>query len=143
MKMLGKISSLLVKGCFLGNAVFAANANADGRQMLASLNSNYMTVERSLLEIANAGDANAQLRMAKIYEGRQDSQGVAKWYRKSAMNGNAEAQFQLGLLYIDGELTDGDREAGMFWVEQAAQQGHYQAKVVYQSLEEEEFTIGC
>jgi len=132
----------------LGNSVFAVNAHASGQQLLASLNINdSVKAERSLLDIANAGDSNAQLAMARIYESQnnpeQNNGLIAEWYRKSAINGNAEAQFQLGLLYIDGELSDGDRETGLFWVELAAEQGHFRAKIVQESLEEEEFSIGC
>lgn len=139
-----KMSLMLLKGCLLGNAVLAASAQAEDMQLLASLNTTRTgVIERSLLDTANAGDANAQLALAKIYESQHSTGKLVEWYRKSALNGNAEAQFQLGLLYIDGELADGDRDAGLFWVEQAAGQGHFRARVLQKSLEEEDILIGC
>jgi TPR repeat protein len=68
---------------------------------------------------------------------------MIEWYKKSANNGNAEAQFQLGLLYADGEIPEGDWDTGMYWVEMAAEQGHKQAGVVLESMENEYYSIGC
>jgi TPR repeat protein len=68
---------------------------------------------------------------------------MVEWYKKAAINGNAEAQFQLGLLYADGELPDGDWDTGMYWVEKAAEQGHQQAGIVLESMENEYYSIGC
>jgi len=137
------ISLMLLKGCFLGNVVLATSAHAENYQ-LASLNAARTSmIERSLLDTANAGDASAQLALAKIYESRNNKSELVEWYRKSALNGNAEAQFQLGLLYIDGELIEADQDAGLFWVGQAAAQGHFRARVLQQSIEDEDFFIGC
>jgi len=139
-----KISSILLNSFVLSNIAVAASVQQVDIQALVDMNSTKsVAVERSLIDIANTGDANAQLALAKIYESQNNLSRETEWYRKSALNGNAEAQFQLGLLYIDGELIDGDQETGMFWMDQAAQQGHFQAKVVQESMESEEFSIGC
>ena len=51
-------------------------------------------------EAAEAGDPDAELRLASMYyrgEGmEQDYREAAKWYRKAAEQGNAEAQYRLG-----------------------------------------------
>lgn len=139
------ITSLLLKGYLFGGSVMAAE-NVTEQQMMASLSKNNMhLVERSLLKYARAGDDRAQLALARIYESgnRHDPNLMVEWYRKSAVSGNAEAQFQLGLLYIDDELPDGDWDTGLFWVEMAADQGHQRAQVVFESLENEYYSIGC
>lgn len=139
-----RISSILLNSFVLSNIAVAASVQQVDMRLLSDMDfAKPVTVERSLIDIANTGDADAQLVLAKIYESQNNLDRETEWYRKSALNGNAEAQFQLGLLYIDGELVDGDHETGMFWMDQAAQQGHFQAKVVQESMESEEFSIGC
>ncbi len=140
------VTSLFVKGCLLGNSVMAAEDAGEQRELLASLSKDSLPgVERSLLQYAQNGDNNAQLALAKIYESENSHNPnlMLEWYKKSAISGNAEAQFQLGLLYIDGEVPDGDWDTGLYWVEMAAAQGHERAKIVYESLENEYYSIGC
>lgn len=139
------ITSLLLKGCLFGNVVMAADDRTE-QLLLANLSSGSLPeVKKSLLEFAQAGDANAQLAMAKLYESenKYEPSLVVEWYKKSAVKGNTEAQFQLGLLYIDGEALNEDRNAGMYWLELAAEQGHQRAKMVYESLEIEDYSFGC
>ena len=141
------VTTLILNSCLLGNAAIAEGSAKTSHEMLMSMDAGKLpVVQRSLLQSAQAGDTNAQLALAQIYE-RQDFEGscklAAKWYRKSALNGNPEAQFHLGLLYIDGELPDGDDDLGLFWLEQAAEQGHQQAKIVYKSMSSDEFILGC
>ena len=62
---------------------------------------------------------------------------------RAARQGEAEAQFQLGLIYLDGELITEDEYVAMEWIEKAAAQGHQQARVLRQMLINEDFTVGC
>ncbi len=140
------VASLLLKGCLLGNTVIAAEEKAGQHLQMASFTKDSLPgFERSLLEYARAGDRNAQLALARIYESenKYDPNLMVEWYKKSAVNGNAEAQFQLGLLYIDEELPDDDGVTGMYWIEMAAEQGHTQAQMVFESLENENYSFGC
>jgi len=57
------------------------------------------------LKAANQGDANAQVRLGKMYlEGRgvagNDVKAV-EWFRKAAEQGNVAAQFYMGLMYAN------------------------------------------
>jgi len=137
------LTSLLLNTCLFGGSALADATREYGR-VLAGLDSkNLIVTERSLLNQARNGDNNAQLALAKMYEGNKDDARTAKWYIRSANNGNAEAQFQLGLLYIDGELVEEDPETGLDWLKSAAAQGHFHAKVTHESLKNEDFFIGC
>jgi len=137
------VTSLLLNTCLFGGAA-VAGTNPGYGQVLAALDSGKLIVtERSLLSQARNGDSNAQLALAKMYEGNRDDERTAKWYIRSANNGNAEAQFQLGLLYIDGELVEEDPETGLDWLRMAAAQGHVSAQMVHESLKNEDFFIGC
>ena len=51
-----------------------------------------------------------------------------RWYRLSADQGHANAQFNLGLMFAKGEgVPKGDREAAK-WYRKAAEQGHARAQ---------------
>lgn len=59
----------------------------------------------------------------------QDYTEAAKWYRKAADQGFAQAQFNLGLMYANGKgVTRDDTEAAM-WYAKAADQGLADAKI--------------
>ncbi len=53
----------------------------------------------------------------------QSLQDAAKWYRKAAEQGVAEAQFRLGELYMDGKGVAQDAKEAATWLEKAAGQG--------------------
>lgn len=94
---------------------------------------------------ANAGDAVAQDWLGQYYDGKpavydmtlppaEDRHRVdrqledndvhaAEWYRKSANQGNAEAQVLLGVLYENGFGVPKDLSLAAFWYKKAADQG--------------------
>ena len=53
---------------------------------------------------------------------------AAKWFRKAAEQGHAESQFDLGLLYTNGEGVDKDHKEAVKWLRKAAKQGHVNAQ---------------
>lgn len=59
-----------------------------------------------------------------------DYQGAARMLKSPAENGNVDAQYLLGLIYLNG-LTDGRRNSYMAekWLGMAAQAGHTAAQV--------------
>ena len=84
----------------------------------------------SLRVSAEKGDVEAQLKLAdSYYEGDDDYVGVSKdlrkaaqWYRKAAEQGNASAQFNLGLMYGNGEGVPQDAPEAVRWYRKAAEQ---------------------
>ena len=82
----------------------------------------------SLQELAERGDADAQLRLGKAYangEGApKDAGQAALWYRKAAEQGVAEAQYALGALYDAGNGVTKDTGEALEWYRKAAEQGH-------------------
>ena len=72
---------------------------------------------------ANAGDADAQRRLAQIYEmgvgGEPDYRNAATWYRKSADQGNQAAAMALAALYELGLGVAKDPEEARRWYERA------------------------
>jgi len=58
----------------------------------------------------------------------QDSAEALKWYRKAAEQGNAAAQFNLGVMYDNGQGVPQDRAEALQWFRKAADQGSASAQ---------------
>ena len=54
----------------------------------------------------------------------QDSTEAVKWYRQSAEQGYALAQYALGVIYEKGEGATNDYKQAVQWYRQAAKQGY-------------------
>ena len=53
---------------------------------------------------------------------------TVKWYRMSADQGDAQAQFNLGLMYANGTGVTQDYKEAVKWCRMAAEQGHAKAQ---------------
>ena len=75
---------------------------------------------------AAAGDANAQLFLARAYDSghgvRANIGEAAKWYEAAAQQGNAEAQNSIGSLYLSGEGVKKDPVSACEWFKKSAAQ---------------------
>lgn len=80
---------------------------------------------------AEAGDAEAQLKLARAYAGGygvpQSDVLSAKWYRKAAEQGNADAQNSLGTMYRTGDGVERDKVEALNWYRKAARQNNAEA----------------
>ncbi|MBQ9771958.1 MAG: sel1 repeat family protein, partial [Lentisphaeria bacterium] len=56
------------------------------------------------------------------------------WYRKAAEQGNALAQYNLGVCYENGEGVQKDLVQAVFWFRKAADQGYAQAQEALKKL---------
>lgn len=87
----------------------------------------------TLTKNAEAGDANAQYTLGKIYatgEGApKDDVKSVEWYQKAAERGSNDARYELGRCYYGGRcgLTKDDAKAHEF-VQRAADEGHAEAQ---------------
>ena len=100
-----------------------------GRRMGNWQESAYIKAEKIK---ADQGDVDAQLYLGELYYGQyyegvrteKDYAEAAKWYRKAAEQGNAQAQYQLGYMYDYGKGVPKDKEEVVKWWRKAAEQGH-------------------
>ena len=98
----------------------------------AGLEANPQSAEGRFRTAAEQGYAPGQFMLGKhLYQhqfGASDHKVQAVgWFRKSAEQGYIPAQYVLGLCYLDGSALPQDREQGIFWIEQAAEQGDRRA----------------
>ena len=86
--------------------------------------------DKRTIEAAEAGDVDAQLALGHKYRQGDISdwdEGV-KWFRKAAEQGNAEAQYNLGLMIIRGTGARQDGTEAVNWLLKAAEQGNADAQ---------------
>jgi len=88
----------------------------------------------SVLKAATAGVVKAQVEIANRYDvGRngveQDRAQALDWYRKAAVQGDANAQFSIGFIYAHGLGVQQDYAQALDWYKKAADQGEATAQV--------------
>ncbi|MDB4723205.1 sel1 repeat family protein [Akkermansiaceae bacterium] len=71
-------------------------------------------------KVANVNGSEYRYGYAPI---EKDAEEAVKWYRKAADQGNATAQYNLGLSYDYGEGVEKDAEEAVKWYRKAADQG--------------------
>ena len=88
---------------------------------------------------AESGDAAAQFELAQYYVSEasnarserrtlRNQKRAFDWYSRSAKQGFAKAQFNLGHMYILGQGVDQDKSQGVDWQVKAAEQGLVEAQ---------------
>ncbi|HXJ42486.1 MAG TPA: tetratricopeptide repeat protein [Bryobacteraceae bacterium] len=106
----------------------------------------YDAAMRELEPVAQQGNAQAQYLVGAMLSGvdgvgvKENAAEAAKWFRKAADQGHAEAQLILGLLYAkgDGGLHQDIPEAAK-WLRKAADQGDRQAQYSLGALYENDY----
>ena len=89
----------------------------------------YTNVEVDLLKRhAKLGIAEAQKDYGNVFLNEKDYTEAMRWYRKSAEQGYAKAQFNIGLLYDNGWGVGQDYQEAMRWYRKAADQGNARAQ---------------
>lgn len=86
---------------------------------------------------ANLDDSHAQLQRAEQYyfaEGLPDYQQALPWFEKSAKQGNATAQYYLGVMYHEAQGVERDDTQAAYWFTQAAKQGDSDAQFMLGNL---------
>ena len=85
--------------------------------------------EKTLRELAEEGDPNAQYKLGESYryglgEFTKDEKEALKWYREAAYQGQSDAQRTLGDFYAD----DVDWTNAVKWYKLSAEQGDYMSQ---------------
>ncbi len=98
-------------------------------QCIVSLFSQSDTSFKDDLRKAKHGDIEAQYRVAKVYyDEEKNYEEAVKWYHKAAEQGNADAQYTLGLCYAKGQVVEQDYPKAVKWYRKAAEQGNADAQ---------------
>lgn len=80
----------------------------------------------------NESDPAKQYRRGKAYYSGdgvpQDYQEAARWFRRAADQGNADAQFELGKMYYEGKGVPDNHEQAAEWFRRAGEKGNADAQ---------------
>lgn len=85
-------------------------------------------------KLAKKGDPASQLIVGLKYLELQNTAQALYWFEKSAAQGNAEAQMQLGDAYARGKGVSLDYITAHMWLSRAAAKGTYEAKYRFEYL---------
>ena len=92
----------------------------------------YETAHKIWLELAEAGDGQAQYRLAELYEFgfgiEQDSAKAAQWYLRAAESGDGPAQLAYAYLLLGGRGTEENKAEAAVWFRRAARKGNAKAQ---------------
>jgi len=113
---------LMVKTVLLAIALLmgiAAFAQTFEQALDAYERKDYKAAFAAFLKLAEGGDSVSPV---------DDTKAVA-WYRKAAERGEANAQYILGLMYLDGRGVPQDDRQAENWYRKAAEQGYASAQV--------------
>ncbi|MBQ7215874.1 MAG: SEL1-like repeat protein [Synergistaceae bacterium] len=98
---------------------------------------NQAGTETQVSTTENPTDPAAQNALAYKYYIAKDYEQAVVWYRKSAEQGNADGQFNLGFMYRNGYGVEQDYEQAVYWFRKAAEQGlargQYNRGVMYEN----------
>jgi TPR repeat protein len=83
---------------------------------------------RTIKKLAAEGDAGYQAALGCVYHARQDYKEAMNWHRRAAAQGHAEAQTNIGMLYMDGEGVEQDHAEAAKWFLLGAEQGDRRAQ---------------
>jgi TPR repeat protein len=100
----------------------------------------WYSIAASELDVfAQKGDAGSQNRLAGLYEHgkgvKVNMASAVNWYRKAALQGMAEAQFNLGRLLAYGDIERNLDEA-VYWLQRAVKSGHEEASLLLAKVTE-------
>lgn len=84
----------------------------------------------SLRKAADEGHAPAQALLAQILDQAEFNQEAVEYFRKAALQGNADGEYGLGTMYAAGEGVQRDAQEALRWYRLAAGRGHDRAILV-------------
>jgi hypothetical protein len=122
---------------FVAPMAAIADAEQDLQSGIDAFNQGDVSAAIALYRVAaDAGLAEAQVRLAYILDYSEDNDGAVTWYRAAAQQGNADGQFGLGEMYAKGEGIERDLAKAYEYIELAAERGHQRAiRVLSQAYE--------
>lgn len=84
-------------------------------------------ITEAIFYCADNGDVNSQYLLYSIYYKKADYKSAFLWCVKAAENGNIQAQYDLGLHYLYGDIIDKDITKALSLLEQSAENGYQEA----------------
>jgi TPR repeat protein len=110
--------------CAVANPVFASPEEDGINGIREYENGNLIDGMEMLYRAANGGYAPAQVKLGYILDQSEENEKAIEWFRKAALQGNADAQYGLGSMYAKGDGVEKKFSEAIEWIKKAADQGH-------------------
>ncbi len=81
-----------------------------------------------LIKSAESGDPISQFNLGCAYFSEDNDSEAVKWFYKSAMQGNADAQLYMGLCFYYGSGVNSNKSEAVKWFYKSAKQGNAEAQ---------------
>jgi TPR repeat protein len=84
----------------------------------------------------DSGDDNAKLDLATLYYNQNDKKNAIKWFKETAVNTKttktkqAEAEYRLGKIYLEGDGTEKNEKEAIHWLELSSNHNHINASIL-------------
>ncbi len=118
---------LLLCFIFLVGAVFAQDAQSyfdKGKEYYRAKNySQAIPYFKKANELVGGNNSGCQYNIGLCYDLTGNYTQAVYWYRKAAEQGDAAAQYNLGVHYDDGKGVTEDDAQAVYWYRKAAEQG--------------------
>jgi TPR repeat protein len=103
---------------------------------------------QKLMACLNSTQADVAFQLGRLLQEGKDIKPSEYWagqfYRRAATAGHPEAQYRLGLMYLNGAPgLEQDDNLALEWVRRAADNGVREAKFLCDYMMNTEFTFGC
>ena len=85
--------------------------------------------QRGMQDWLAAEEAEQWLKKGLEFSAQGLHEEAALWYRKAADQGDTDAQFQLALMYLEGQGVPRDLQQFISWCRKSADQGYIQAQI--------------
>ena len=76
------------------------------------------------LLVAEQGNVDVENNLGGLYRDKGEYEEAVRWLERAAMRGDPKAQFNLGNCYGLGQGVTESRDTAVFWLTEAAKQGH-------------------
>lgn len=129
--------------CLLGQV---SHADCDVNAANDSISNNRLNQAGKLLaQCESTAHSSVKLKLAEKFRfGQQpDMYQAAEWYRSVARQGDPEAQYQLGLMYLEGLGVTEDVTAAIALLEKASLQHHVEADELYLHIIDLRIVMDC
>lgn len=112
-----------------------SRTNTEAPNQFNTINNSYNNEIKKIMQSANTGNSVSQNKLGELFEKgntknniHQNYREAVLWYKKAAVQGLAQAQYNLGRMYYNGTGTEQSFLNAFYWYDKAAMQGSTDAK---------------
>ena len=104
------------------------NMYSDGRRSYRTINKQSIGIRRQQNKETQKHNSTWEIRITTDLVSYRITKQAVYWYKKSAEQGTARVQYNLGVMYQNGQGVLQDYKQAIYWYKKSAEQGHADAQ---------------